>query len=184
MKKSILIIVTLLFTSFYSIAQKGILLNGKENEKQKFLKENTRIKLTLNNGQNLKGRFQIVDDQTISINDNLVNLDSVVMFKQAHLFKEIASVVLFVGGTVVLIVGISALSTPDAFWGFNLLTLLIPHGIGMLVTAPFMLQKERKVSDWNFKIIDDYKSTIKPIPNPNLNNNPNKDKIINNPNLN
>ncbi|MEI7509579.1 MAG: hypothetical protein WCJ62_08960, partial [Flavobacterium sp.] len=55
---------------------KGIILNDKKTGEVEFLKENKRIKIVTNDGNHFTGRFKIIDDKTIEIDDENILLDS------------------------------------------------------------------------------------------------------------
>jgi len=83
------IFISLLFSLFSTTVlfsqEQGIVLEKKNSERINFLKENKRIKVITANGSIFYGRFSIVDENTIAINNSTIALDSVVKIKRKSL---------------------------------------------------------------------------------------------------
>ncbi|WP_310559967.1 hypothetical protein [Flavobacterium sp.] len=111
--KAIIFSLFLLLPFFAVIAQeKGILLQNKNAEKSDFLMEHKRIKVVTTDGKCFYGRFSIIDNNTISINNTLITLSSIEKIKRKSLTATITApivctlgVILILGGTGVTAVG-------------------------------------------------------------------------------
>ncbi len=111
--KKILFTLFLLFPLLSVIAQeKGILLKQKDAEKTDYLVEHKRVKVITTDGKCFYGRFSIIDNNTISINNTLIPLTSIEKIKRKSLTATItaplvctAGVILILGGTGVTAVG-------------------------------------------------------------------------------
>ena len=111
--KTILFVLFLVLPLVSIIAQeKGILLQKKDSERTDFLVEHKRIKVVTTDGRSFFGRFSIIDDKTISINNTLIALASIEKIKRKSLTSTITSpvvctlgVILILGGTAVAVLG-------------------------------------------------------------------------------
>ena len=111
--KTILFVLFLVLPLVSVIAQeKGILLQKKDSERTDFLVEHKRIKVVTTDGRSFFGRFSIIDDKTISINNTLIPLASIEKIKRKSLTSTITSpvvctlgVILILGGTAVAVLG-------------------------------------------------------------------------------
>jgi hypothetical protein len=111
--KKILFTLFLLFPLLSVIAQeKGILLKQKGAEKTDYLVEHKRIKVITTDGKCFYGRFSIIDDKTISINNTLIPLTVIEKIKRKSLAATITApivctlgVILILGGTGVAVLG-------------------------------------------------------------------------------
>ena len=111
--KTILFVLFLVLPLVSIIAQeKGILLQKKDSERTDFLAEHKRIKVVTTDGRSFFGRFSIIDDKTISINNTLIALASIEKIKRKSLTSTITSpvvcalgVILILGGTAVAVLG-------------------------------------------------------------------------------
>lgn len=111
--KIILLSLFLAFPLFSIIAEeKGILLQKKNSERTDFLVEHKRIKVITTDGRCFFGRFSIIDDKTISINNTLIPLTLIEKIKRKSLTSTITSpvvctlgVILILGGTAVTALG-------------------------------------------------------------------------------
>lgn len=84
-------------------------MQKKDSERTDFLVENKRIKVVTTYGRSFFGRFSIIDDKTISINNTLIPLASIEKIKRKSLTSTITSpvvctlgVILTLGGTAVV----------------------------------------------------------------------------------
>ena len=111
--KTILFVLFLVLPLVSIIAQeKGILLQKKDSERTDYLVEHKRIKVVTTDGRSFFGRFSIIDDKTISINNTLIALASIEKIKRKSLTSTITSpivctlgVILILGGTAVAVLG-------------------------------------------------------------------------------
>ena len=112
MKKILLALFLLLSLSSIQAQEKGIQLKEKTTNRTDYLLEHKRIKVVTTDGKSFYGRFSIVDDNTISINNTLIPLTSIEKIKRKSLVSTIASplvcvvgVYLVLGGTAVVAIG-------------------------------------------------------------------------------
>ena len=111
--KTILFVLFLVLPLVSIIAQeKGILLQKKDSERTDFLVEHKRIKVVTTDGRSFFGRFSIIDDKTISINNTLIALASIEKIKRKSLTSTITTpvvctlgIILILGGTAVAVLG-------------------------------------------------------------------------------
>ena len=111
--KTILFVLFLVLPLVSIIAQeKGILLQKKDSERTDFLVEHKRIKVVTTDGRSFFGRFSIINDKTISINNTLIPLASIEKIKRKSLTSTITSpvvctlgIILILGGTAVAVLG-------------------------------------------------------------------------------
>ena len=110
---------TILFALFFALPlfsivaqEKGILLQKKDSDRTDFLVEHKRIKVVTTDGRSFFGRFSIIDDKTISINNTSIPLASIEKIKRKSLTSTITSpvvctlgVILILGGTAVTAIG-------------------------------------------------------------------------------
>ena len=146
--------IVLLFASSIFGQQKGILLEHRENKRTVFIEENKRIKIKITDGTSFVGNFNIVDDQTISINDEAIPLASIVKIKERSLGVAILRNASIVIGSYFILVGslvYAALGDPMLF--------AIVGGIGVPFFVTPLLADRHDNRDWNYKI-----STLPPDP--------------------
>ena len=110
------VILTALFFSFLLIPSvfsqnQGILLKKKNSERIDFLKEHKRIKVITANGKKFYGRFSIVNDNTIIINNSTIPLNSIVKIKRKSLTSSIGSPLVPVIGVIFILGGTSVAAT-------------------------------------------------------------------------
>lgn len=112
MKNILLSFFLLLTLSSVMSQEKGIQLKEKATNRTDYLLEHKRIKVITTDGKCFYGRFSIVDNNTISINNTLIPLTSIEKIKRKSLTATITSplvctagVILILGGTGVAAVG-------------------------------------------------------------------------------
>lgn len=113
-------IIMSLFVFNISIAQtKAIKITKLDSNKERIIKENKRIKLRTLNKKLVKGRFKVMDDQTIMIEDINIKLSDIKELKRDPLITSILTtgILIYAGAAtagVSVIAGIFADSA--AFW--------------------------------------------------------------------
>jgi hypothetical protein len=149
--KTILFVLFLVLPLVSIIAQeKGILLQKKDSERTYFLVEHKRIKVVTTDGRSFFGRFSIIDDKTISINNTLIALASIEKIKRKSLTSTITSpvvctlgVILILGGTAVAVLG-----GTSAIVGLG----LISSGFTLPVIA--LISNRHPKNQWEYTIGD------------------------------
>ena len=149
MKQFLTLILAILFcTNNIQAQQKGILLSNKKYEDTKFFGENKRVKIKTLDGKIHKGRIVIVDENTISIKNNLIPMNSITSIMSNSLFSKIIATTFVVIGSTTIIGGIIG----GLAGGFAVLLIppgIIITGIGIIIPAVGYIYVPKK---WNFKI--------------------------------
>ena len=139
----------MLFNS--AVAQKnGILLTSKTDDDTEFFRENKRVKIETNEGKKYTGRIQIVDENTIMIDDDLIAMNTIIKIRSQSLLSAVLSAgFILIGGAFVvggaLAGGYAVLLIPVG---------LVGGGIGTLISA---IGDNHKKYKWDYKIVTDYK---------------------------
>ena len=139
----------MLFNS--AVAQKnGILLTSKTDDDTEFFRENKRVKIETNEGKKYTGRIQIVDENTIMIDDDLIAINTIIKIRSQSLLSAVLSAgFILIGGAFVvggaLAGGYAVLLIPVG---------LVGGGIGTLISA---IGYNHKKHSWDYKIVMDYK---------------------------
>lgn len=144
----------LFFFMLYNIAvaqQKGILLSSKTDDDTEFFRENKRVKIETNEGKKYTGRIQVVDENTITIDDELIAINTIIKIRSQSLLSAVLSGGFIVIGGVFVITGAAA---GDWIAVFLIPTGLISGGIGALIPA---IGDNHKKYKWDYKIVMDYK---------------------------
>jgi len=123
---------------------KFLVLKHSESSKQRILSENKRIKIWLGNSEEdpIKGRFTILNDSIIKINDQQFNISKIAKLRTSRLATKIVGGVLAVPGTSLILIGggaiINALivdASTAAFaiiiGGISIVLGIIPAAIGI-----------------------------------------------------
>jgi hypothetical protein len=152
MKTIISLVFCLLATFFSTNAQEmSILVQNKNSEKSIYLEQNKRIKVVTTDGRRYFGRFTVVDDKTISINNTLISLTSIEKIKRKSLVSTIATpivcyvaVYLILGGTAVAAIGGRSFA---------------PIGLGLISTGfalpPIALISNKHPKDqWRYTLVE------------------------------
>ena len=149
MKNSILFL--FLLCCFQNFSQRKELVLAKEkNGKTVIFKNYKRVKVTTIEGKSYKGRFRVIDDNTIAIGSVLIPLDAIVKIKQRTLFSQIISKTLLILGTSIIIIGATA-------GGFAVI--IIPFGVLLDIPAILIpsIENPHNSKDWNYQIIEELK---------------------------
>lgn len=135
MKTTILIIWAVLsFTSFFA-QQKGINLKKVGSEKSLFINENTRVRLKTISGKIIAGKFQIVNDSIIIIDEKQIQLNEIAKIRKQSTFSAIIRPISITLGTVFIVASVFAIDSGG--YGPLLAVLLVPPGIPLII-APFI----------------------------------------------
>jgi hypothetical protein len=132
------------------VEKKGILLERKESSRKEFLPENKRIKLETIDGNILVGKFTIVNDSTISIRGNEVNLNSIERIKRRSVVSAIGSPIITAYGFGGIGLGVYAIAQGGIISVIDG-TFLIPAGVGMVLLST--ISQNHKPSKWNYSIV-------------------------------
>ena len=128
-------------------AEKGILVTKKDSSSTLFLKENKRIKVKLLDGKVYVGKFQIINDSTFSIRDNIISLDSIAKIKRRSLVSSIFSPVVIVYGIGLVSLGVVGI----AYGGYVIiLGALILPGLPMVLVP--LISENHRPQKWNYSI--------------------------------
>jgi hypothetical protein len=150
MKQFLILILALLFcTNNIQAQKKGILLSNKKYEETEFFKENKRVKITTTDGKVHKGRIVIVDEKTISIQNELIPIDFITKIQSNSLFSKIVATTNIVIGSAVIILGIAS-------GGYGILLLppgALILGVGILIPITGSNHNTKK---WDYKIETNY----------------------------
>ena len=92
--KLTVIIATILFFNFAFAQQKGILLSSKIDDETEFYKENKRVKIETNDGKKYTGRIKIIDKKNISIDDEIIAIDTIIKIRSQSLFSALFFILL------------------------------------------------------------------------------------------
>lgn len=126
----------------------GILLEKKNSETTDFLKEHKRIKVITSNGNHFYGRFLIVDDHTIRIDNSIIPLDSIVKIKRKSLTSSILSPIVPVIGVIFILGGTAVAATEGS--GAIAGTGLVFSGFTMTLAS--LISNKHKKEKWDYKI--------------------------------
>ena len=146
--KLTVIIATILFFNFAFAQQKGILLSSKIDDETEFYKENKRVKIETNDGKKYTGRIKIIDKKNISIDDEIIAIDTIIKIRSQSLFSALFSATHIILGSVVILASASA-------GGFAILLIpfgIIDVGIGLSISA---IGNNHKKYKWDYEIMID-----------------------------
>ena len=150
MKKIVLFLSLLFVANFISAQVKAIKITNESTQKDKIIKENKRIKVFTSDGRKLKGRFKI-EDNTIFIQGESINLSDIVALKRHPLLVSIVSgTILVYFGTLTIGIGvlIGLIVDTTAFWVTIPGAALIYAGL----KPPNYNKKYKTKRNWNFEI--------------------------------
>lgn len=83
------------------VAQKGSLnISHPKKEKGRVIKENKRIQIKTYSGMKVRGRFAIVDENTLMIKDELYSLSDIALIRRSPQFDAVMTIVnmVWIGG--------------------------------------------------------------------------------------
>ncbi len=152
MKKNVLLVFCLIFSSISIAQEQAIKITNQETTKEIIIKENKRIKVQTSDGQKISGRFTIVDGNSIAIKDRTIEMSDILSLKRNPLLLSIFTSGFFVyAGAITMGVGaiIGVFGDPRG------LLLIIPGG-AMIYTgikSPNFLKKYKTDSGWTFELI-------------------------------
>lgn len=147
------IIFVLLFFVFFSTTsifsqEHGILLQKKNSERIDFLKEHKRIKVVTATSETFYGRFTIVNDSTITINNATIPLNLIVKIKRKSMTSLIVSPIVPVIGVICILGGTAVAATGGygAIAGVGLLS------SGFTMTLASLISNKHERERWEYKI--------------------------------
>lgn len=147
MKKTLYLIFCLL--SFISYSQNRILKLKKINfETVKIIEEHKRIKVQTIDGKKHVGKFTIVNDSTVLIDNEAILLDSIVKVRRKSLFGTIANPVFITVGSLALLHGIAGAIVGG--YGYLATVVLVPPGIPLLLVPSIANQHPK--DKWEYTI--------------------------------
>jgi small nuclear ribonucleoprotein (snRNP)-like protein len=129
--------------------QKGILMSSKIDNETEFYRQNKRVRIETNDGKKYIGRIQIIDENTISIDDEKITIESIIKIRSMSLFSALLSTVYIITGSIVVFTGVSA-------GGFAIIVVpfgIVCGGLGFLIPA---IGDNHIKHKWNYKIVTDY----------------------------
>lgn len=129
--------------------EEGIQITHHKGKRVKFLKEGKRIKIFTNSGEKYKGRYTIIDAETIQIKEHTIKLEDIYLIKKKSLFNTITKMTIFVVGASVMIGGIASggVFGPAIGISFGVVSSLV----GLIVPEIFI--KNLDSDRWSYKII-------------------------------
>lgn len=145
-----LLLIFFLQISLSTFAQAGILLKKNDFNRYKVLEENSRIKVTLNNGQILRGKFTIIDDQSILVDNQSVNLNDVVKIRANSMARQIFVPISITMGTYFAIFAVAG----AVAGGLNIIATLIGLPLAIPLLAIPLSQNNHLSSKWSYTIIE------------------------------
>ena len=151
MKNTLKVILFFFMLCNIAVAQQnGILLSSKTDDDTEFFRQNKRVRIETNEGKKHTGRIQIVDENTIMVDDELIAVSSIIKIRSQSLFSAVLSgAFIIIGGALVAGGAIGG--------GFAVLLIppgLVSGGIGALIPA---IGDNHKKYEWDYKIVMDYK---------------------------
>ncbi|RTY95759.1 hypothetical protein [Flavobacterium sp. GT3R68] len=147
--KKFVIFSLILFSPTLSNAQdKGIDLVNRRTNKTTFLKENKRILIKTDKGKVFKGKFKIIDSESMVIRQDTIAMNSVVKIKRRPVILAVVSGVVIAGIGSPIIVACAA--TGGVAW------LVLPigvaiDGIGLAIPA---IPRGHKKEKWEYTIVN------------------------------
>ena len=162
MKNSILFLVLISFLELSVSAQQGGLLVTKyKNQKSKFIKEDSKIRIK-SEGKTVKGRFRTLSDSTILIQADTILLTQISEIRVTKFSSQLGGGILLIAGTYITAGGIFGVASFAAESGGEglILALLVfsPLYVGgafIAATGIFLLFKGQKYapSKWKYRIV-------------------------------
>ncbi len=151
MKKTVFLFSFLFFINLISAQVKAIKITNENNQKERIIKDNKRVKVFTVDGRKLKGRFKI-EDHSILIQGESINLSDIIAMKRNPLLISVVtgSFLVYLGAlTAGIGILIGLLSDSTAF-------LLTIPGAGLIYAGlkpPNFNKKFKTKRNWNFEII-------------------------------
>jgi hypothetical protein len=152
LKKIVLFLITAFCFNTVIAQNNAIKITNVNTNKEKIIKENRRIKLKTTDGQKIKGRFKVENNNTIIIDNVRINLTDIDELKRNPLLTSILVTGFLVYGGVITLgfsVLVGVLADSSAFW------LTIPAA-GMIYTgikAPNFNKNHKMDKGWKFELI-------------------------------
>ena len=141
--------------------KRGILSSKKDKDKVSIIKEEKKIKVWINGHEEpVKGKYTIVNDSVIRIEEADININTINKIRAPRLFTKIAGGILVTGGAVFTGVGLSviviSLNSNELGAAFGLLIGIITTIFGVIPTVigvpVFFIGKKFKTEDYQFSI--------------------------------
>lgn len=131
MKNTILVLVLLSFATSAVNAQKGgILVTKYNNQKSKFINEDSKIRVK-SGGKTLKGEFRTLSDSTIMVNADTILLSQITEIRYKNLSALLGGGSLLLTGAYLTAAGIYGVAMTSAEGGG------IGFLLGMVIFSPF-----------------------------------------------
>lgn len=140
--------------------KKSIYLINKINGKEFVVNEGTKIRI-YNNAKNLKGKFSIINDSLILINNDSCKVSNIVSLEKQQLGSQMIGEFVIIFFSVPIIGGLAIILTTAITQGFmgdaGMVLLLVPviffSAIGELAgIMTYQLMKKYDNSKWDIKI--------------------------------
>ncbi|WP_339663156.1 hypothetical protein [uncultured Polaribacter sp.] len=153
MKKLILLGIAFFFMHSTFSQERFIKITNQISKKEIIIKENKRIRVKTIDGNKFSGRFKIVNNGTILIDDQEIDLENIEKIKRDALLVSV-----FTNGFLVYIgTGVAITGVFIAIFTSNpAATLLIIPGAGLVYggfKSPNFLKGFKKTSDWSYELI-------------------------------
>ena len=152
MKYLFLLLISTFIFNVATAQTNAIKITNLNTNKEKIIKENKRIKLRTLDGQKFKGRFRVVNTNTISIDDINIDLADIDALKRNPLFISIIgpSFFIYLGA---ITVGFSVVA--GVFADASALWFVIP-GSALLyagLNSPNFNKNHKRDKGWKFEIV-------------------------------
>ena len=152
MGKTFFVLSFILFLSSGSVAicqEVGIEMTHRNRNRVRVVKEGQRVKVRTLNGDKFKGRFTVLDENTIRINEETVALDDIKSIRRKPLAVKIVKGVFI--GVGVLAIGVPILVGADGLAIF-LTSILGSYSALAGLTIPEFFVQTRKISKWSYAV--------------------------------
>jgi hypothetical protein len=141
-----ILIIFLIFYNLMFSQERGIILKNKMDNDVEFYQENKRVKITTKDNIKHFGRIAIVDENTISIDNQNIKIEDIIKIKSHSVISTILTVSFIFIGSLAVVTGIVS-------GGIGAIVLVpggvIMTGFGMLITA---IGNNHKIKDYTYQI--------------------------------
>lgn len=152
MKTSLLLLLGFLMINLSLAQERQLQLTNEITQSEVILKAGKRIRIHINDGIKISGKFTIIDNSHILIRNNKIAIQDIVLIKKNPLAQSIISHVLFTGGGAVGAV----FSVGMAVWlGPTGLILLPPSGVLFYagISSVNFMKAYKTRDNWNYNLV-------------------------------
>ncbi|MBU2974746.1 hypothetical protein [Zobellia sp. B3R18] len=143
-------LVCCLFFCLESLSQeKQLAIVNSVSGKEITIEESRRIKVITKTGEKFAGRFTVLNQNSIIVDDIIVSLQEIDIIRRHALFHTIMIHVNFLHiGSIMFLVGLAVGTVPSVFIGAAALT----AGIYGVVKSPNVSKGYKRAGKWSYKI--------------------------------